>query len=64
MAYRPQPVLVDAKSDTIIEEAILNVAEFFEQLLHIPSAHEWSLPGWLESRQSLQQADRIIRALL
>ena len=66
MAYRPQPVLLDVETETLVEEAVHTVATFFEQLLRVP-AHEWSLLGWIQSRQSLQslqQADRIIDALL
>lgn len=66
MTFRPQPVLLDVKTETLVEEAVHSVATFFEQLLRTP-ANDWSLPSWLQSRkslQSLQQADRIIDALL
>ena len=63
MAYRPQPVLLDVKTETLMDEALLNITIFFEQLLHVP-AHDWSFSAWLQSRQNLQQADRIIHALL
>ena len=63
MAGRPQPVVLDVHTETLMEEAVLNVTTFFEQLLHVPE-HGWSLTGGSQSKQRLQQADRIIDALL
>ena len=46
-----------------LKQAYMHVANFIEELFNL-SPREWSFHSWLQSRNRLQEADRIITALM